>query len=60
MRGVSKRIVLVAGIAAIVATTVIQPALAASKSPEAAGNFRSFISKIIRALDEIQIRFPPA
>jgi hypothetical protein len=59
MKRVSKRILSVAGVASIVGLLVMQPAFAASKSAKGPGVFRSFISKIIRALDDIQIRLPP-
>jgi hypothetical protein len=59
MRGVSKRIANVATIAVVVATIVVQPALAAAKTPERGIDFGSLIRKIIRALDEIHISYPP-
>jgi hypothetical protein len=59
MKRVSKRILNVAGVASILALLVVQPAFAASKSANGPGVFRSLISKIIRALDDIQIRLPP-
>jgi hypothetical protein len=45
--------------AAVVAALVTQPALAAAKAPERGGGFGSFVRMIIRALDTIEIRFPP-
>lgn len=59
MRGVSKRIANLAAIGAVVATIVVQPALAATKTTEKDFSFRSFIRTIIRALDTIEIRLPP-
>jgi len=59
MRGVSKRIVNLAAVTAVVASIVVQPALAASKTPDRTSNFGSLIRTIIRALDEIHISLPP-
>lgn len=59
MRGVSKRIVNVAMAAAVAAAIVVQPALAAAKTPDSGSNFRSLIRTIIRVLDTIDIRLPP-
>ena len=57
MRGVSRRIINGAMAAAVVAALVTQPALAATKA--SGGGFGSLIRMIIRALDTIEIRFPP-
>ncbi len=59
MRGVSGRIINGALAAAVVAALVTQPAFAAPKAPERGGGFGSLIRMIIRALDTIEIRFPP-
>jgi len=59
MRGVSKRIINVAAVSAVVATIVVQPALAAAKAPTRGSDFGSLIRKIIRVLDTIQIGLPP-
>jgi len=59
MRSVSKRITNVAALATVVAALVVQPVFAAAKTSEKGGYFDSFVRKIIRALDTIDIRFPP-
>jgi hypothetical protein len=59
MRGVSKRIASLVATAAVLATLVVQPALAAAKTTEKDSAFRSLIRTIIRALDTIEIRLPP-
>jgi hypothetical protein len=59
MRGVSKRIVNLAAVTAVIAATVVQPALAAAKTPDRTSSFGSLIRTIIRVLDTIDIRFPP-
>jgi hypothetical protein len=59
MRGISKRIINVAAVAAVAATIVVNPVLAAVKNPDRTSKIESFIRKIIRALDTIEIRFPP-
>jgi hypothetical protein len=59
MTGVSKRIAKMA-VVAVFAGTLTQPVLAAAKTPERDGGFGSIIRKIIlRALDTIDIGFPP-
>ncbi len=59
MRRVSKQIIHFAAATAIVASIVVQPALAAAKTPESGSSLGSLIRKIIRVLDTIEIRFPP-
>jgi hypothetical protein len=59
MRGVSKRIVNATATAFVVATIVVQPALAAAKTPDRVSDFGSLIRHIIRAFDEIRISLPP-
>jgi hypothetical protein len=59
MKRVSKRIVRFAAATVVVAAIVVQPALAAPKAPESGSSLGSLIRKIIRALDTIQIGFPP-
>ena len=59
MKRVSKRIAKVAAIAVVVAAILVQPVLASARTPDTGGNLRSIIRQIIRALDTIQIGFPP-
>ena len=59
MRGVSKRIVNMAAVAALLSALIVQPVLAAPKTPPPKGYFESLVQKIIRALDLGQIGFPP-
>jgi hypothetical protein len=59
MRGVSKRIAKFAAVTVVAAAIVVQPALAASKTPDRTSNFGSLIRTIIRVLDTIDIRLPP-
>ena len=59
MKRVSKRIIRFAAVTAVVAAIVVQPVLAAAKTPESGSSLGSLIRKIIRALDTIEIRLPP-
>jgi hypothetical protein len=59
MKRVSKRIIRFAATTAIIASIIVQPALAAAKAPESGSSLGSLIRKIIRVLDTIEIRFPP-
>ncbi len=59
MKRVSKRIIRLAAVTAVVGSIVVQPVLAAAKTPESGSSLGSLIRKIIRALDTIEIRFPP-
>lgn len=59
MKRVSKRIVRFAAVTAVVVSIVVQPVLAAAKTPESASSLGSLIRKIIRILDTIDIRLPP-
>ncbi|HEV7570358.1 MAG TPA: hypothetical protein VGQ21_02570 [Thermoanaerobaculia bacterium] len=59
MRGVSKRIINIAAIAAVVATLLVQPAFAAAKTTKKSSFFESLVRKIVRVLDTIDIRLPP-
>jgi hypothetical protein len=58
VKRVSKRITEVAAIAVVVAAILVQPVLASTRT-DTGGNLRSIIRQIIRALDTIQIGFPP-
>lgn len=60
MKAASKRIIKVISLATVVAALVVQPVFAAAKTPERGGYFDSLVRKIIRVLDTIDIRFPPA
>jgi hypothetical protein len=59
MKLVSKRIVNIAAIAAVVATLLVQPAFASAKTPDKGNYFESLVRKIIRVLDTIDVRLPP-
>jgi hypothetical protein len=58
MRGVSRRIINIGAVAAVVATLITQPALPATRT-QTGGGFGSLIRRIIRVLDTIQIGLPP-
>jgi hypothetical protein len=58
MGRVSNRIINFAAIAAVGATLVVQPAFAAAKTSKGS-YFELLIRKIVRALDAIDIGFPP-
>ena len=60
MGRVSKRIINFAAIAAVVLTIVVQPAFAAAKRPDKGSSFEWLVCKIIRVLDTIDVRLPPA
>jgi hypothetical protein len=59
MGSVSKRIINIVAIAAVVGVLAAQPAVAAAKTPDKGSYFESVVRKIIRLLDTIDIRFPP-
>jgi hypothetical protein len=59
MKGVSKRIINIVAIAAILAALVAQPVFAATKTSGKESYFASLARKIIRVLDTIDIRLPP-
>jgi len=59
MRGVSKRIMHAAAIAAVLATFAVRPTLAAPKTPNRGSDVPSIIRLIVRALDTIHISLPP-
>jgi hypothetical protein len=59
MRGVSKRIITLAATAAIIGTLVVQPAVAAPNTSKRGSDFGAVLRKIIRALEDIRIIYPP-
>ena len=59
MRGVSKRTFNGVATAVVIVAFVVQPAFAAAKAPEKGSAFGSLIKRVVRALEEIHISFPP-
>jgi hypothetical protein len=59
MRGVSNRIFDGVATAVVIAALFVQPAMASAKAPEKGSAFGSLIKRVVRALEEIHISFPP-
>jgi hypothetical protein len=59
MKAVSGWFINIAAVAVVVTTLVAAPAFAATKTPDKGGFFESLVRKIVRSLDEIDVRLPP-
>jgi hypothetical protein len=60
MKRRTKRGINGAAAAALLSALLVQPVLAAAKTPPKEGYFENLIRKIVRVLDLTQIGFPPA